>query len=207
MARRIFVTGIGTDVGKTLVSAILAKAWNLDYWKPIQAGNLDALESDKVKQLLLGTTSIIHPTTYLLSQATAPHYAAEKDGININIEDIKIPVTELPLLIEGAGGLMAPINQHETMLDFIRYHQCEVIVVSRNYIGSINHTILTIEMLRNEKIPLHGIVFNDIDSYQAIPFITQYTSVPVIGQVPFLGNIDCETIERVSASFSRPDWL
>ncbi|MBE2246033.1 MAG: dethiobiotin synthase [Candidatus Competibacteraceae bacterium] len=207
MARKVFVTGIGTDVGKTVASAILARAWKMDYWKPIQAGHLDDLESDKVKRLLTDTKSKVHPTHIQLTQATSPHFAAQHDGMEIQIQQLEVPITERPLLIEGAGGIMAPINSQQTMLDFVKHHHCEIVVVSRNYVGSINHTLLTLEIIQQQQLPLIGIIFNDNDYYQSIPFITNYAKVQVIGEIPLLKKIDLDTINSIASTFYKPDWV
>ena len=141
-----FVTGISTDVGKTIVSAIITEALNADYWKPIQAGEL--LNSDRltVERLISNKNSVVHESSYELHTPMSPHAAAEIDKIKVERSKINAPETENHLVIEGAGGLLVPINDSETILDLIR-PDFRVIVVSRHYLGSINHTLLTLAHL------------------------------------------------------------
>jgi dethiobiotin synthetase len=162
----LFVTGIGTDVGKTIVSAILVEKLQADYWKPIQAGDLDNSDTIKVKQLVSNTTSVFHPEAYRLKQPFSPHKAATLDGVGIDIKKIKMPKTDNQLIVEGAGGLMVPLNNTHLMIDLIDKLKADVILVSRNYLGSINHTLLSVEALLNRGINIRAIVFNgDADQY------------------------------------------
>lgn len=146
---RIFVTGISTEVGKTIASAILVEALQADYWKPVQAGDLEFSDSHKVRALISNPRTVIHPNAYALKTPMSPHAAAEIDGIRIAVDKIAPPETENHLVIEGAGGLLVPLNETETILDLIRpgYH---VVVVSRHYLGSINHTLMTVQCLRQK---------------------------------------------------------
>ena len=144
--KRIFVTGISTEVGKTIASAIIVEALNADYWKPIQAGDLDSSDSHKVSSLISNEISVIHPNSYALNQPMSPHAAAELDGIKIDLAQISVPHTTNHLVIEGAGGLLVPLNENNTILDLID-PTYKVIVVSRHYLGSINHSLLTINLL------------------------------------------------------------
>jgi dethiobiotin synthetase len=196
MGRKIFVTGIGTDVGKTIVSAILTEAWEADYWKPMQAGNLDMPESHIVRDLISNERSVIHSTHVNLQIPASPHYAAEKEGRIIVPSEISVPTTENHLIIEGAGGLMVPINRKETVLDWIRSSGFEVILVSRHYLGSINHTLLSIQALSFYQIPLLGIIFNGDDTFESASVISEMTNIRVLGHVPQLSVIDKEQIKR-----------
>lgn len=157
--RKIFITGIGTEVGKTLVSAIVVEALNADYWKPIQAGELDYSDADKVKELISNNDSVIFGNSYALNTPMSPHAAAEIDGITIDIDTISAPETSKDLVIEGAGGLLVPLNESQTILDIIE-DDYDIIVVSRHYLGSINHTLLTIEMLKQRNLNVSGIIFS-----------------------------------------------
>lgn len=169
--RPIFITGIGTGVGKTIISAILVEHLKADYWKPIQSGDLENSDTMMVKSLVSNTTSVFHPETYCLTQPYSPHKSAALDGIVIDSEKIILPETNNQLIIEGAGGLMVPLNDSFLMIDLIKQLDAEVILVSKNYLGSINHTLLSIEALRHRAIPLKSIIFNgpqDIDSESII---------------------------------------
>jgi len=158
--KKYFISGIGTDVGKTIVSAVLTEALQADYWKPVQAGDLDFGDADRVKSLVSNKKSVFHPGRFGLNTPASPHYAAELDGVEIALSDFSIPQTDNHLLIEGAGGLMVPLNSKDTVADLIKHLDVPVILVSRNYLGSINHTMLSIELLKNKGIKIAGIVFN-----------------------------------------------
>jgi dethiobiotin synthetase len=155
---RYFVTAIDTDSGKTLVSAILCEALQADYWKPIQAGL--PRDTDTVRELVSNSRSKIHPERYLLKTPASPHAAAKFDGIEIKLHHFSVPATDNALVIEGAGGCLVPLNDHDFVVDLIRHLNAEVILVADLYLGSINHTLLTIEALRTRDLSLKGIVFN-----------------------------------------------
>ena len=164
--RPIFITGIGTGIGKTIVSAIVVEHLKADYWKPVQSGDLDNSDTLMVKSLVSNTNSVFHPESYRLTQPYSPHKSAELDGITIDPEKIVLPQTQNQLVIEGAGGLMVPLNDHFFMIDLIKQLDAEVILVSRNYLGSINHTLLSLALLQAKNIPLRAIIFNgDTDPY------------------------------------------
>ncbi len=152
-----FITGIDTDSGKTLVSAIMCEALKADYWKPVQAGM--PTDSDVVRSLV-GPTLTIHPEAYLLNTPASPHAAAKRDGVEIKIHSISLPKTTGDLVIEGAGGCLVPLNDHEFVIDLIRHFYATTILVADLYLGSINHTLLTIEALQKRDLPISGIIFN-----------------------------------------------
>jgi dethiobiotin synthetase len=187
--RPIFVTGIGTGVGKTIVSAILVEKLNADYWKPIQAGDLEQSDTLMVKQLVTNPISYFYPEAYRLTQPYSPHKAAALDGIVIDPEKIVLPETDNQLIIEGAGGLMVPLNDSFLMIDLIKKLDAEVVLVSRNYLGSINHTLLSVEALKSRDIPLKAIVFNgDTDEWSENIVVSKIadTSVLRIGVIDIL---------------------
>jgi len=159
MKRTLFVTGIGTEIGKTYCSAMLTKALQADYWKPIQAGDLHDLEAEKVK-LWSETTGEIHASKFLLHTPASPHYAAELDHLEIRLGDFECPETNNHLIIEGAGGLLVPINQKDTILDLIQHLNIPVVVVIRHYLGSINHSLMTLDILSNRGIKVDVLIFN-----------------------------------------------
>ena len=142
-----FITGISTDVGKTIASAIITEALEADYWKPIQAGELENCDIKKVERLVSNTKSKFHPNSYALNTPMSPHGAAKIDGISIELSKIKVPKVNNHLVIEGAGGLLVPLNDNNTVFDLIESNY-KVIVVSRHYLGSIHHTLLTIKALK-----------------------------------------------------------
>ena len=186
----LFITGIGTDVGKTLVSAILVEKFKYDYWKPIQSGDLDNSDTVKVKRLVSNKKSAFHPEAYRLTQPFSPHKSADLDGIEIDFDNINLPETDNQLLIEGAGGLMAPLNQRYFVIDLIEKLNAEAILVVKNYLGSINHTLLSLELLKYRKVPLKGIIFNgDSDPYSE-SLIINYSQATVLGRIPFVADMD-----------------
>ena len=191
--QNIFITGIGTDVGKTLVSAIVVEALEADYWKPIQAGDLDTGDAHSIQKLVDNQKTVIHPNAYALNTPASPHFAASEDGITIELNKIKRPETQNTLVIEGAGGLLVPLNDSETILDLI-LPEDKIIVVSRHYLGSINHTLLTIEALKNKGLSILGIVFNGNENKATEAIILQKTSLPMIGRVEDEPYIDVRVV-------------
>lgn len=179
--KRIFVTGISTGVGKTIAAAIIAETLQADYWKPIQAGDLDDSDSMKVKGLLSNRLSRIHDTAYELKNPVSPHAAAALEGIRIYPDRIRLPKTENHLVIEGAGGLLVPLNEHDTILDLIKLNY-KVVVVSRHYLGSINHTLLTIECLKQKGIQPY-LLFNGDENPATEQIILKKTGVPLLGRI------------------------
>lgn len=183
--RRIFVSGIGTEVGKTFCSAIIVEALKADYWKPVQAGELDDLDSLWVRDFISNPSSKFHKERYLLSEPMSPHAAARIDGIAMKISDFETPSTENHLIIEGAGGLMVPINDHgDMMIDLIPHLADETILISQNYLGSINHTLLSIELLKSRGIKITGILFNGHPNPETEAIILKTTGVKCLGKIP-----------------------
>ncbi len=197
---KLFITGISTDVGKTIVSAIITESLEADYWKPIQAGDLDNSDSHKVKSLLTNSKTVIHPNSYALQTPASPHYAAEKEGIAIDLKNIKEPKTKNHLVIEGAGGIFVPLNETDTVVDLIR-PDYKVIVVSRHYLGSINHTLLTIEALQNRKIAIAGIVFNGDENTSSEAIILHKTGINCIGRIDNEPYFDQNVIREYADAF------
>lgn len=203
---RIFVTGIGTDVGKTIVSAILTEVLEADYWKPVQAGNLDDSDTNTVRKLVANSRSYFHPEAYRLLAPMSPHAAARLENRELDLNKISMPETANTLVIEGAGGLMVPLNDKLLVLDLVAKLNCPVVVVSRNYLGSINHTLLTLEVLKHRNIPVAGIVFNGRPNPATEDFILNYTGVSRLFSVPFLSETNAEKITEVAENI-RPRLL
>lgn len=176
-----FITGISTDVGKTIASAIITEALQADYWKPVQAGELDNCDTKKVEKLISNSKSKFHPNSYALQTPMSPHAAAEIDNISIDIKKIKTPKTNNHLVIEGAGGLLVPINNTHTILDLIK-PSYKVIVVSRHYLGSINHTLLTVNALKEKGFDV-SIIFSGNAHKSTEHIIKKMTNLPVIGRI------------------------
>lgn len=181
---KYFVTGIGTEIGKTVVSTILTEKLNADYWKPIQAGELDFSDTMKVKKYISNKKSRFFEERYKLLNPMSPHAAAKIEDIKINLNDFELPETNNKLIIEGAGGLMVPINHNGDMIiDVIHHLNIPTIIVSRNYLGSINHTLLTIKALQNLNIPIKGIIFNGKENLETQLIIKNITGVNILGRI------------------------
>ncbi|RUT69729.1 dethiobiotin synthase [Flavobacterium cupreum] len=179
---KIFITGISTDVGKTISSAIIVEALEADYWKPIQAGDLDNSDSHKVKSQVSNSKSQFYSNAYQLNTPASPHLAAEIDGITIDLKEIKEPKTENHLVIEGAGGIFVPLNEKDTIIDLIQ-PDYKVIVVSRHYLGSINHTLLTVEAIKNRGFEIAGIIFSGNENKSTEDLILHKTGIKCIGRI------------------------
>ncbi len=187
--KRYFITGIGTEVGKTITSAIVTEALEADYWKPIQAGDLEFSDTDKVKSLVRNAKTQYHPNSFSLNTPMSPHAAATIDGVNMFAKEIKTPLTSNEkLVVEGAGGLLVPINSTETILDLIQPND-KIIVVSRHYLGSINHTLLSIEILKNKGFKHIGILFNGEENKSTEEIISKMANVSILGRIDELNTI------------------
>jgi dethiobiotin synthetase len=199
--RKIFVTGIGTDVGKTIVSAIIAEKLKADYWKPIQAGNLNYTDTRIIQKLISNSKTVFHPESYCLSKGASPHIAAQEDGIKINLSKIKLPVTKNNIIIEGAGGLMVPLNQRSLIIDLIAHLKAEVVLVSKSYLGSINHTLLSIELLKARGLKITGIVFNGLSNEDSENYILKYSGLKCLARIKHVQKITPEFISNNASNF------
>ena len=179
---KLFITGIGTDVGKTIASSIIVEALQADYWKPIQAGDLDNSDTNKVEKYVSNPTTKFHKNAYALNTPASPHLAAEIDGIKIELDNITEPKTTNHLVIEGAGGIFVPLNNSDCVIDLIQ-PDYKVIVVSRHYLGSINHTLMAIEILKSRNLNVAGIVFSGDENKATESIILEKTNVPMIGRI------------------------
>ena len=198
--RKIFITGIGTDVGKTVVAAIVTEALKADYWKPVQAGDLEFSDTDRVRSWVSNERSVFHPNSYALKTPMSPHAAADKDGIRIELEKIQPPKTNNDLVIEGAGGLLVPLNEKETILDMIQ-DDYKILVVSRNYLGSINHTLLTLEALKSRGKKVSGVIFNGEEVPTTESIIETQGGVPVLGRLDWMERLDAEAVSKIAEQF------
>ena len=197
---KLFITGIGTDVGKTVVAAIITQALEADYWKPIQAGDLDHSDSHKVKGYVNNPKTVFHPNSYALQTPASPHYAAALEEITIDVAQIKEPITENHLVIEGAGGILVPLNATDTIADLIQ-PDYKVMVVSRHYLGSINHTLLTIEALQNRNIAVAGIIFSGAENPATESIILSKTGAKFIGRIDQEPYFDANVIAEYADLF------
>jgi len=200
MPKQFIIAGIGTEIGKTVCSAIITKALQADYWKPVQAGNLTDGDAYWVQQWVPGTQ--VFPSTYALNHPLSPHTAAELDGVSIEIGAFFLPETTNNLVVELAGGIMVPLNNEQTNLDLIQHLGLPVILVSKNYLGSINHTLLTYEILKSRNISMAGIIFNGPTNTSGEAFILKHTGLPVMLRVNEESEINSSIINQYAESFS-----
>lgn len=197
--QKIFVTGISTEVGKTIASAIFTEALQADYWKPVQAGDLDNTDTDKVKRLISNEKSKFHPSSYNLKAAMSPHAAAEIEGIEIDRFHINEPETSNNLIIEGSGGILVPLNDEDTMFDIIM-PDYKVVVVSRNYLGSINHSLLTIKWLLHKGYDVSVLFSGDANPHTE-NIILHKTGVSLIGRIDEEKEFTKEVIKKYANKF------
>ena len=179
---KLFITGIGTDVGKTITSAIVTQALEADYWKPVQAGDLDNSDSHKIQRYICNEKTIIHENSYKLNTPASPNLAAAIDGITIDLKKIVEPKTKNHLVIEGAGGLLVPLNDNDIIIDLIK-SDYKIIVVSRHYLGSINHTLLSFEALKSRNLKVSGIIFSGDENKATEEIILNKTKAKFIGRI------------------------
>ncbi|WP_297508878.1 dethiobiotin synthase [Flavobacterium sp.] len=197
---KLFITGIGTDVGKTVAAAIVTEALEADYWKPIQAGDLEDSDTHKVQRRVSNTKTQFHPNAFALHTPASPHYAAQIDGVSIELAQIHEPQTDNHLVIEGAGGVFVPINTSDCVIDLIRADY-QVIVVSRHYLGSINHTLLTVEALQARHLNIAGIIFSGDENPSTESIILHKTAVPFLGRINNEPYFDANVVRDYAEQF------
>jgi len=200
MNNTYFITGIGTNVGKTITAAIITESLKADYWKPIQAGDLENTDSKKVEKLISNDETFFYPEGVKLKSAMSPHAAAEIDGVSLVGKKVKRPDTSKDLIIEGAGGLLVPINSKETIADLMLPTD-KIILVSRHYLGSINHSLLTIEVLRSKGLSIAGIIFNGDENESTEKVILEMTGIKLIGRIDNEPYFDRNVIKEYASIF------
>ncbi|OEK01848.1 dethiobiotin synthase [Roseivirga sp. 4D4] len=188
-----FVTAIGTDSGKTLVSSILVEALKADYWKPVQAGM--PTDSETVQSLITNDQSKIHPETHLLKLPASPHAAAKYEHLSIQMDDFVLPETDNEIVVEGAGGLLVPLNDEDFVIDIAVSLNIPVILVANLYLGSINHTLLTIDYLKRNNIEVKGLVFNGESNPESERIIEKHSGYKVLLRLPKLGLVSKEVVQ------------
>lgn len=222
----LFITGIGTGVGKTLVSAIVTEALGAHYWKPVQAGFDEGTDSEWVAARITNSERRIHPETYKLALPASPHIAARQEDLTIDLDRIAAALTAIqqpsattpastspstgspgnvPLIIEGAGGLLVPLTPSLFVLDLIKKLDARVILVSRNYLGSINHSLLTAEVCKAHGLKVAGWIFNDQYLHYEQEIAT-WTGLPVLASIPHTDNPDATFVWQQAARI-RPALL
>jgi len=194
----VIVAGIGTEVGKTVVATILCQALHADYWKPVQAGDLEHSDSHTVRTGLAEMREVkMWPEAYCLTMAMSPHAAAKIDGVTIELDTLlaaRPPVQNL--IIELAGGLMVPLSDSLSTIDLVKRLSHPVILVANYYLGSINHTLLSIHLLKAHRVPILGIIFNGITNSESRDIILSQGNVRLLGEIPDVKNIDASFIKQ-----------
>lgn len=194
----LFVTGIGTNVGKTIMSAVLTEALQADYWKPIQSGTIEGRDAETVKYLISNNITVIHPEAYSLKEPLSPHFAAKLEGIEIDLNKIHLPKTNNKLLIEGAGGLLVPINNQHYVIDIAKQFNCEIALVVSNYLGCINHTLLSIDYILKHNLRLSILILNGEFEPEVESAIINYAKLTTIIKVPTLKSLSKEEISKAA---------
>ena len=191
----LFVTGIGTDVGKTVVSAILCEYYKAKYWKPIQTGKNLGTDNDTLGELVSHSQFACFPEAYLFDEPLSPHVAAELENESIRLSEIKLPTEDSNLIIEGAGGLLVPINyENQTICDLIESLDCSVVLVVKEYLGNINHTLLSLEHLKMRNINVKGLVFVGDELPKTAEIIEKMTGIKTLFRVPVFPLLNKESI-------------
>ncbi len=202
---KYIISGTGTGIGKTLTSAMLMLGLEADYWKPLQSGT--PTDSNTVRQLTNLPANRFHDETYRFDMPASPHIAAEREGRNIDISRLKPPQTTRTLLIEGAGGLMVPVTRTVLMIDVFKQMNAPVIICARTELGTINHTLLSVQALKVHGIPLHGIVFLGEDNEDTMKTIIDFSMAKKLGHIPVLPEISAPSLlATFNANFNKSDY-
>ena len=202
MTRSIAILGIHTGIGKTIASAVMAEAMSADYWKPVQAGT-EERDALVLKQLLTNGSSRVHDEAVVLSQPLSPHAAAAIDNVEVDYTKFAWPKTDNVLLVETAGGILSPMSNSTTMADFVAHYKMSAILVAQNYLGSINHTLMSIEVLKKRGIRLLGIVMNGVANKSSEDFIIQYSNIQMIACIPHFDKLDSASVKACAAKIKH----
>lgn len=196
MTNACIITGTDTDIGKTVFAAMLALALDAHYWKPIQSGIADSIDTRTVQQLTGLPQERFFPEAHIFTEALSPHRAAEIDKVEIDVDALALPACEGPLLIEGAGGLMVPLTRKNLQINLFKRWNLPVILCARTELGTINHTLLSLEALWNREIPVLGLAFIGPDNADTIRTIGEYSGVKVLGRLPWLADLNTESLQH-----------
>ncbi len=196
--KTLFVTGIGTNVGKTVTSAVITEALQADYWKPIQTGTIESSDKDTISELITNEKSKIHDEIYAFKEPASPHLAASLENQTIQLTNLILPDSSNHMVIEGAGGLLVPINSNNFVIDLVNLFDCDVILVIRNYLGCINHALLSIDYLISNNYNLKGLVLIGNFDKLVKSAILNHAEIPVIAEILELENINKEVIAELA---------
>jgi len=211
MSKKYIITGTDTDIGKTVAAGMLTLALNATYWKPIQSGIEGGVDTKAVQKMTQLPTERFLPESYVLSEPLSPHRSAELDNVKIDIDSLSLPNIDTPLIIEGAGGLMVPLTRENLLINlFKRWNEdarVPVILVARTALGTINHTLLSLEALWSRKIPIHGILFVGEDNPDNIRTIKEFSGERILGRLPILDSLNPKTLSKAfTDNFDSDDF-
>ncbi len=207
MSRTFIITGTDTDVGKTIFAAALVGALDGYYWKPVQAGLMEGSDAQTVARLSGLPPEHILPEAYRLTTPCSPHRAATIDGVVIDPARLALPVMSGPLIVEGAGGALVPLSPGLLHADLFAGWQKPVVIVSRTALGTINHSLLTIEALRTRGVPIHGIAFIGDMHQDSEEVICEISGVKKLGRLPRLPLLNAKTLSAAfAANFNLADF-
>ena len=194
--KKFFITGTDTSVGKTLFCSILMDKFLYDYWKPIQTGNKNDNDTIYIKKICKIPSNRFYKPAFSFRKSLSPHQAAKYENVSINLNNIKKPIANNPLIIEGIGGILVPLNNKNLIIDLIKKLKFPVIIVSRSTLGTINHTLMTIKILRQNKIKIYGVVLNGVMNKKNAQSIEHFGKVKVLAQIPFFKKISLKKIKN-----------
>jgi dethiobiotin synthase len=196
-----FVTGTDTGIGKTVVSSILTKGLDASYWKPIQAGLEEETDTEFVRRTTDLPAKQILSERYRLNTPMSPHAAADIDDVSIALDDFSLPDYHTDhLVVEGAGGLMVPINEEDMIIDLISYLSLPVVLVARSTLGTLNHTFLSLEALRRRDIPILGVVLNGPEHSSNRETIQEYGEIEILSEIDTINDINAQTLKKAFQS-------
>ena len=193
---RLVVCGTGTDIGKTVVSALLVQGLHAAYWKPVQSGLEEGGDRGRVRALLRLQADRCLPEAYAFQSPVSPHWAAECDGMELDPTNLGLPPCNGPLVVETAGGLMVPLNRSWLQIDQLQRWQLPVVLVARSGLGTLNHTLLSLEALRQRRIPVLGLILNGPPHADNPGTLEQFGGIPVLAQLPPLATLDASALDQ-----------
>lgn len=205
--KRYFITGIGTSVGKTFVATVLTEALQADYWKPVQTGNISDSDTLTLKELVSNQKTTFFKEAYSFTEPASPHLAAAKEGVTIDFTAIRLPECKNEfMVIEGAGGLLVPLNGTNFVIDLAKKFDAEVVLVCRNYLGCINHSLLSIDYLLKNNFKVKGLILNGNFEDQVRSAIVSYAQIPVLTELPEVAEINSKKIRALAEKINRKEF-
>ncbi|WP_085447244.1 dethiobiotin synthase [Magnetofaba australis] len=201
MQRGVFVTGTDTGIGKSVVSAWLARRYGADYWKPVQSGLAGETDSQLVARLAELAPERVHPERYRLREPLSPHAAAERDGVTLDLGDFHLPETSQPLVVEGAGGALVPLNGAELMVDLMVHLGLPVMVAARNRLGVINQVLMTLEVLRSRDLSVLGVILTGEENRVNEEAIEQHGRTAILARIPWMEPLTPQALLAASMHF------